>query len=87
MPHHCIDLRRFLTIKALADYFRRAPFRGQRRVMNVRWRRFVGWRIRGLPINADNRRRLQLSAEHSNVESGYKLRLRRSPGWERWSRS
>lgn len=76
-PHHRIEITRSATIVTLADYFRRYPLRGQRRVMMMRWWRFVAWKADGLPINATNRRRLQLLAEHLNAESGYELRLKR----------
>lgn len=35
-----------------------------------------------MPVLVDNRRRLQLLAEHSNAGSGYELRLRRTPKLE-----
>lgn len=76
-PHHRIEITRSATIATLAQYFRRHPLRGQRRVMMRRWWRLVAWKADGLPVNTANRRRLQLLAEHLNAESGYELRLKR----------
>ena len=82
-PHHRIEMTRLDTIKVLTNYFRRYPFRSQRRVMMARWRRFVDWKINGPPpVDSTNRRRLQLLAEHLNAGSGYGLRLKRFPKME-----